>query len=200
MLAVGQERREAVPVFLLRRIEGRHRLGRAAASRDPVQDPAGVWRKHDHVRRTPVAAARARRVAQHVGAPSGRGNRLQLGVREEANPAAVRRPEWQHSAVGVLEPARRHGIDRPHPQLRRGLRDGADDERDHRAVRRNRHAGRIRIQVGTRRRQHGEPRDVATRCWLRSGPERRGDARGQHNAGHRRPESRDDRRPRGHGD
>ena len=111
--------------------------------------------------RSPHRAPAARRVADRVGAPPRRRDALQLAHPEEPDAPAVGRPEHELRAVAAFEPARLERLQVPHPQLAVGLGDRTDNERDHRAIRRYRHTGRIRIQTLARRREH---RHARQRC------------------------------------
>ena len=148
MIAVGQERREAVAELLLRRVECRHRLGRAAAGRDrgTAGPPASARTRSRSTRSSRRRARPARRHSTSARPPeaaivfslalvkkpirrlSGDQNGSTAPSASSSRRAAIESSDRTHSCVAVC-------VTR------------ADDERHHRAVGRNRDAGRIRIEA-----------------------------------------------------
>src|SRR5882672_12257495 len=92
------------------------------------------------------------------------------------------------------KPPRRDGIERTDPELRRAQRHRiADDERDHAAVRRDRHFGGIRIDVDAGWSHHRQARDAGVRRLPRRRPQPRGDRSRDDDAGDGGPDPGDDR-------
>ncbi len=138
--AIRQEDRPAVVALAPGLVEVRDHLVGAAARRDPVDRRGRRGREEDHPGAAPGAAAavvgageRLRRTAREI-------HPHELAVGEEAEGAAVGRPEREPGALGAGKgPGLQRG-ERAHPDLAPALRAG--DEGELAAVRRHRQARR----------------------------------------------------------
>src|ERR1700733_7876956 len=112
MFPVRQELRPAVTRFLTRLIELRNRVWRPTASilGNCEETGADRGRKQDGVVRSPGSPSNHHRayVRNVQSGSAGGGNAPELAVGEEAKILAVRRPEFQRSAVGSIERLRLH--------------------------------------------------------------------------------------------
>jgi hypothetical protein len=104
MLSVRQELRPVVMVLLSRRIERRERRGVAASGRHSMDRPVEIRGEQDDAVPVPGSASILRRVAESLWRTAGSIDFLQLSGGEEADEAAIRRPEREGSVLGS-----RHG-------------------------------------------------------------------------------------------
>ena len=81
----------------------RDRYRRASGSSDAIKRARDIARKNDHVVRVPGAAHSDSSVAKNAHRPSGNIDGVELSSSEEADTAAIRRPERQPCAFRAIQ-------------------------------------------------------------------------------------------------
>lgn len=135
MAPVRKKVRPSVTGLASRRVESRHRRRSAAGARNSIERTIRKGREKDRTVLTPGTTAAARRIADRLRRASGGVDPLQLPIGEEADEAAVGRPEREGGILGPRERLEGERIERTDPEkIPAGGVLGDDDES--RAVRR----------------------------------------------------------------
>src|ERR1700687_318402 len=114
MPPIGQEERPSVELRLARQELGER--GRAAAClRNVIDLASGVGGEEDLPARAPGPASGHRGVAERLGCAPGGLDLLELSLRKEGQPAAVRRPERKGGPLCAVERTRFEGIEGAEP-------------------------------------------------------------------------------------
>ena len=144
--SVGQDLREAMGRLAALRVERRDRYGGPARRRHAEDRIGRGGREEDRPVAGPRASAARCRRAEHLGRAAVRVDLPELPAGEEAEEAAVGRPEGERRVLGPRERLGREGVERPDPEHRSAVA-GPGDERDPAPVGREGHRARLVVEA-----------------------------------------------------